>query len=554
MDPHTVSFSVSPDESEWFPVVVAPEIGPETIDLVRRRSSLEWLNETLAYFRRMVGSLETPQDPFLGELFERLVYLCFNSLAIGSDGQLVGSNWGSYPTTTPIWMKDCYHSLIPFALLEPDLLKNGIEWFSSRSVRPEGTYYEGGISHSLPNALSPVVLAGLYYGFTGDRKFFLNNPGIVDSLDDLVDRILDTRINETSLFESYWLSDGPTYGDYNTCTNLLAWLSLQSMGDIHEGVYGNSLTAERLYDLAARVRRDIEDHCVMENPTTGKSQYVEGMNADGTCPNVLHDGEETDTALMPFYGYTSVDDPRYKETMRAALSSDNPIYNPTVDAIEWGVLDAEGFDRKNNVKAYPNVSIGEIDAVATAPSYVTGFASVTDADDFDREFSKLRRRTDIDGSFWWWPYPLDADDETEVDRAHDTQTGKCGWAAGTYVSLFVSDILGLDYDAKSRTVTHRPFSPTTDYTWSGLTLGEATFDVVFRSDGERSLAGIRNRNSFQVTADVELPLKGDDHGPVKLNDTELSDPDHGEFFERKTVQVQREVAPHEEFELVADYE
>ena len=59
--------------------------------------------------------------PVEGALFERAVMQCFHAIAMNASGEVTGSNWGSFPATRQIWMKDMYYAFLPFCILEPDL-------------------------------------------------------------------------------------------------------------------------------------------------------------------------------------------------------------------------------------------------------------------------------------------------------------------------------------------------------------------------------------------------------------------------------------------------
>ena len=58
---------------------------------------------------------------------------------------------------------------------------------------------------------------------------------------------------------------------------------------------------------------------------------------DGKDVNLLmHDGEESDTTLIPFYGYKSYDDIIFRNYLRFTASSHNPTYSTLSRGIKWG--------------------------------------------------------------------------------------------------------------------------------------------------------------------------------------------------------------------------
>ncbi|GJM78861.1 hypothetical protein HMSSN139_13570 [Paenibacillus sp. HMSSN-139] len=187
-----VSFRLDPGHDVWIPVVICPP-GDETPRLVNEKGTLYWLNETWAYYRGMLGRLEMKDDPFAAEFYERAMLQSLGSIAMDRQGAVVGSNWGTYPTTEFTWNKDMYYSFLPFHTAEPELFKLGALWFLEHGVRPVGNRYPGGISHSLSNSLSSVVMAGLYYRSTGDKRFFLERLDIDLNIRKLLEEMLRTR-------------------------------------------------------------------------------------------------------------------------------------------------------------------------------------------------------------------------------------------------------------------------------------------------------------------------------------------------------------------------
>ncbi|MHC4986391.1 MAG: hypothetical protein ACYTFO_09590, partial [Planctomycetota bacterium] len=318
-----LAFDLADDETLWVPVLIAPVPGRPVLDQISRLPCLEWLNETLSYFRGMFGQLEMPGDPFPAAFLTRTMLLCFGGLAMNEAGQAVGANWSSFPATMQIWQKDLYHALAPLATHEPKLLTQYILWLLDRSVRHEGDkVYEGyplngGVSFSLTNTLTPVVLSGLYYAATGDRTFFESHPEVLTKCIELLDAVFATREGEPHLYPSVWLSDGLSRGDYHTGSNVLAWYSFQSAADIIEGVLGDAALAERYRDIAAKTKADIDRWCITDGPLG--PQYTEGANADGTH-ETHHDGEESYTTLMPFYGYCAYGNPAHQNHARVAMT------------------------------------------------------------------------------------------------------------------------------------------------------------------------------------------------------------------------------------------
>jgi hypothetical protein len=412
-------------------------------------------------------------------------------------------------------MKDMYYSFLPLFCHEPELFKKGILWFSTRSVRFRrnrkvfeerygelwrGGVMEGGISHSLSNSLTPVLMAGMYFRVTGDTQFFDDNPEIIDMIRSLLEEVETTRWDRKHLYPSTWISDGQSRGDYHTGSNLTAWYAFFAASRIMDVVAKDQALAERYQEIAARIKEDLDGTNIVEG-SLGR-QYVEGVDADGT---VIwgHDGEESDTTLMPFYGYADYDDAAYQNHCRAAMTPSNPYYRPSTGGINFG--------RHTD---------------ATFPGFVTGLAGVRDGEEMANRMGAIRRLTDVDGSVWWWPYRK-GDSGGSVTRAiHLSESqllGKCGWASGVFAAHFVSQILGISFDARTSTLSLRPFSPCSDYRWENFPMCHIRFTVEFRRRSDRLVCEVENLNDTDITARIELPVLEQREPSTILVDGETTD-------------------------------
>ena len=168
-------FTLNPLEKIWIPSVIYAPGRYEEAESIRLNSEY-WFDQTHSYFRNIIGRLIVEKNPVEGALFERSVMQCFNAIAMNAEGEVVGSNWGSFPATRQIWMKDMYYAFLPFSLLEPDLAWKGAEWFVHYGVRPKGDKCEGGVTHSLGNSLAGILLAGIIFASTGKADFLKNKP------------------------------------------------------------------------------------------------------------------------------------------------------------------------------------------------------------------------------------------------------------------------------------------------------------------------------------------------------------------------------------------
>ncbi len=522
-----VPFELMPGETLWTPAVITPVPGQVNVADVAKRTALDWLNETLGYFHNMLGELSMPADPFPAAFFERSMLECFLAIAMDESGEMVGANWSGFPSTMQIWQKDLYHSCAPLGVHEPELMQQIILWFLYRSVRHKGDkiyggyHLDGGVSFSLTNTLTPVVQAGAYYEATGNRAFFEAHPEVMARSCELLEAVLETREGEPVLFPSMWLSDGPSRGDYNTGSNVVAWLAFNLTAVLVDDIAGDAALAARYRDIADRIHADIDTWCITDGPLG--PQYTEGAFKDGTH-ETHHDGEETDTTLMPHYGYCAYDNTAHQNHARVAMTEDNTWYRQC----SRGIKDSTWLEDPD-----PPIE-------ATYPGYMTGLAGVANAEEMsgpDGAMTIIRQRTDVDGSIWWWPFC-----DGHISRAYEIHggvVGKSGWAAGVYACHFVSQILGLSYHGPSRTLRWRPFSPTSNFTWTDCRLGAGRFSADFTRDDTTTRCSITNHNDHDVTAELEIILPdGATAASIQLDGQSFDgSTEAGTFFEATTVKL-----------------
>lgn len=76
------------------------------------------------------------------------------------------------------------------------------------------------------------MLAGAYYRSTGDTAYFLRNRTLYGQakaiLEAILEALLATRVGESMVFTSLYVSDDDARGDFNTGANVVAWFSFHS--------------------------------------------------------------------------------------------------------------------------------------------------------------------------------------------------------------------------------------------------------------------------------------------------------------------------------------
>lgn len=478
-----VAFDLKKGQTQWVSTVLYPSGDPAPQE-IQQRGTLAWLQDTARYYRKLLGRLQTPEHPFLSAFYEREVLQALQSIGMSESGKIAGSNWGSFPATRQIWMKDCFYSCLPFVVLDPLLAQKIILWFDEFGVRQKGVAVPGGISHAISLSVAAPLLASLYYDHTGDRTFFRKHSELRQRWSQLLDALVETRQDrEVYLFPTRFISDGPVEGDYHTGSNIVVWRTLTGFSRLLNEVFGAPEEAKKYALIADKVRAALLSKTVV----TGAfgPQFIETAFRDGRNPPLLSDGEESDTTLASFYGLLASDAPLYLNSMRFAASPHNIGYNPTLHALKW------------------------FGVPSTAPGYNKAIAAGVDAPALFGEhggYTEFRRQTDADGSVWWWSYGGDGDPPYgAVVRAH-WGIGKSGWAAGVHSVLFPSRFLGLSYDAPKRTLRLAPASAIGPFEWNDCPLGGHRFDLRYAPAPEGATLQVGNANRHPILLDILLPV------------------------------------------------
>jgi len=453
---------------------------------LRARSVLSWFHSTWNARVNSYGRLSVPEAPYFADTVARFSENCRQSFLRLPDGKVAGAFLGSDVDTKPInWVRDSFNSALALSMFEPHLCTGIIEYLLEWNLPPAPTPrglarfpHASRVTQSLGNALSPLVLGGYYYQFTGDAAWFRSRAQFFRTACSLLDDVVRSRRGEPWLFPSMFISDGDARGEYHTGSNIIAAKAFRSMARLAREVYIQPQRAAEWDQIAARVESDIRKHCAGDGPL-GR-QFFEGVEASGEfVPG--HDGEESDTNLASFYGFCSADDPEMIRHARLAFTESNPYYAAGIDGIWW-------FNEKWNS--------------ATFPGWITAIAGAQDETQLARRLGRIRQLTDLDGSVWWWPYKYGTQQPAAVLRAGSAR--KSGWASGVYLCRFMHDILGIHLDIPARRIYFRPFVPWKEFSWKNCRIGAGLFDLTYQAKQSSRVALLTNRTDFPLEVSIQL--------------------------------------------------
>jgi hypothetical protein len=498
----------------------------ETLARLASKSVSRWLEDTLDARQAAYGSLSIPQDTFVAESMVRFAELARQSALRSGDGRFSGGFLGSDVDVTPVnWTRDAYYSMLAMSIFDTRLCADSIPYFlkwgqPSQTTGPGRSRFPDAapISQSLSNSVSGLSLAAAYYRSTGDIAFFLSRPEILEEAKRILSAVSASRRYAPMLFPSLYFSDGEARGDFHTGSNVAAWFAYKGMARITSEAYGDEGLAHEWSTIADAIKDALSSHCTGDS-TVGR-RFFEGANTDGTF--ILgHDGEESETTLMPFYGFCQSDDSRLLNHAALAMTTQNPLYSPALDAIWW-------FNAKWSS--------------ATFPGWITALAGASDEQELQNRLDRIRSLIDLDGSPWWWPYPYDSKERSRVLRADVAR--KCGWGAAVYLCRFIHDVLGLSADAPSRTVNFSPFTPWRTFAWKDAKLGAMKFDVAFDNNDREVSATIVNHNPHPYSTTVTLtPPKNSSFRDTYISSVSASEQTFVNCWDRSALRVTLKLFP-----------
>jgi hypothetical protein len=494
-------------------------------------SAARLLAQTAEFHTGRYGRLRIPDGACYADLFQRAGELARQSILRLPSGEFGGSfNGSEVPDNSTVWMRDCFYACLPQSFLDPELCGAAVLFFlkwgmPSRLLGPGINRFPGAgpVTNSLGNSVAALVLAGTYYQMTGDRSFFLKHTEILTRGEEILNAVLASRRDAPFLFPSLYVSDGDARGDFHTGSNVSAWRAFRSMALLAREVYNAPALAETWESIASAIRDAIRSRCTAAG--TYGPQYVEGAMADESFFK-LHDGEESDTTLMPFYGFCEPDEAAYLNHARLAVTPENPYY----------------FEKGKGIWWYAHGKWSS----ATFPGWTTALAGADTQEELLARLQTIRTMTDADGSFWWWPYRHDAPAAPHPSRA----SVKCAWAAGVFACLFVNRILGIDVDVPAAEVALRPFSPWDEFSWRDCRMGSSMFHFSYRKTAGGAVAEIKNLNSVAYRGVIELPLPaGSQLAACSLNGRPATAYTIGKRYRADSLRLTESVAPGGRFSL-----
>ena len=97
---------------------------------------------------------------------------------------------------------------------------------------------------------------------------------------------------------------------------------------------GHRIFLEGIASLDLDAKEHMSDECYRKEMLDQGLQFLTDVNHDGTITLRMHDGEESDTTLLNYYGYEAGD--RTTHYGQFSSSDENPTYSCLSRGIKWG--------------------------------------------------------------------------------------------------------------------------------------------------------------------------------------------------------------------------
>ncbi|HEX6988461.1 MAG TPA: glycoside hydrolase family 125 protein [Bacillota bacterium] len=241
---------------------------------------------------------------------------------------LVTSRSPRYYVSAAHWSRDSLLWAFPAVLAaDPRLARDWLLAAFERYARNAGVhalYLDGSILYpgfELDELCAFFIALGRYLDGTGDAGI-LDEPAVSRVVPRLAAELQKRRDPATGLAQTFLLSsDDPAHYPYVTYSNALAWKAYRVLAEIRRrrGRGDGSRTAGAEAE-AERIRAAIRRHCVVEGPFG--PMFCGSTDLRGN--HVLYDEPPGSLELLVYYGFTTGDDPVYRNTVRWIHSANNP--------------------------------------------------------------------------------------------------------------------------------------------------------------------------------------------------------------------------------------
>ena len=429
----------------------------------------EWIQITGDFWRDRLGELtvnaQTDQELAVisRDIHIRNILDDFNCIQTDETGRVL-VHWQGAPSHCygRMWGIDVEPTTLSFIHIMPELGQRLIEYMIERNEPRYSRYPE----HSVPIMMAPLIMAGKYYEFTGDKDYFKEHAYVWKKLTDIWGKIAGFRTKGRNLVPSRYSSDGIVMRRYDHGTNVKFWYASVLYAKLCDAMGEEKGSAVRSF--ACKLKQDILDTMVKDGPfgpqLTGGTNLGEQEDFYMNEDFFYYDGEDSSSVLAPVYGiydYTFEPWLNYHRFARSVFASN---YDPEMDVLRW----------------FPYG--GALDGTA----YISALGGVTAKGEMKQALKNMvHGAVDETGSLYWWP-------KAENMRR---MIARCSQGQGSWIVQYMKQWLGIEFDAAARLLIIKPMGMLDGYNWKGARLGEFVFDITYRETKSSSYIAVVNKNS-----------------------------------------------------------
>ncbi len=316
--------------------------GTSTVDLRRHGFASLW-QHTEQWLETRQGNLE---DDKLAALMNRNLFFCyFYSLARSLDSEdlvPVTSRSPRYYVSSAFWSRDTFLWSFPSILtVDPDRARELLLNVYRRHIKNAGDhahYINGTVLYPgfELDELAAFFIALKQYMDNNEDHSILEEQAVTEGLDILVEKAFDRFDPHSGLYSTFLSpSDDPVSYPYLTYNNVL----LQSSFDFLAELQAKELWAHKsdFGILSRELMQAIYDHCMVQGPFGIMFAWA----VDGKGRFTLYDNPPGSLQLLACYGFCSIEDTVFKNTVRWIRSFNNKYFHQGCNYEEAGSMHAE---------------------------------------------------------------------------------------------------------------------------------------------------------------------------------------------------------------------
>lgn len=172
----------------------------------------------------------------------------------------------------------------------------------------------------LDQLVAYIIALDNYINYTKDYKI-LKNDKIVKGIKKIYKTLIEVKGEDISLFKTFLdPSDDPVEYPYLIYNNCLVWAALKIIDKINDR--RKIINDNNIIVMIENLEADISKHGIVDGPYGRMFCY----STDGKGKYKLYDNPPGSLLLLPYYGFCSLTDQVFVNTVRWIMSEENPYF------------------------------------------------------------------------------------------------------------------------------------------------------------------------------------------------------------------------------------